>query len=51
MEDNNTLTYNNQSIFTVPKNVFSNLAESSLTELPNHWNKYNRESTTKSLKK
>ena len=30
MEDKDTLTYNNQSIFTVLKNFFSNLAEFSL---------------------
>ena len=30
MEDKDTLTYNNQSIFTILKNFFSNLAEFSL---------------------
>ena len=41
MEDNDTLTYDTWSIFTVFKNLFSNLAESLLIKLPNPSDKYN----------
>ena len=44
MRDNDTLTYDIQSISTVFKKFFLNLAESLLTKLPNPPDKYNLES-------
>ena len=41
MEDNDTLTYDTGSIFTVFKNLFSNLGESLLIKLPNPSDKCN----------
>ena len=44
MEDNKTLTYDTSSIFTVFKNLFSDLAESLLNKLANPPDKYNLKS-------
>ena len=44
MEDNKTLTFDNQSVSTVFKNFFSNLAESLLTNLLYPPDKYDLES-------
>ena len=41
MEDNETSTYDTESIFSVFKNLFSNLEESLLTTLSNTSIKYN----------
>ena len=43
MQDNDTLTYDTLSIFTVFQNFFSSLAESLLIKLPNPLDKYNLE--------
>ena len=44
MEDYETLTYETQSIPTIFKNLFSNLAQSLLTKLPDLQDKYNLKS-------